>query len=413
LAGDAKNILVELVKSHGIKRVVWNRCYEPWQIKRDTEIKKILLSMEVEVHSFNGQLLWEPWQVLKKDQTPYKVFTPYYRKGCLSKMPPRFPQPVPEYLKINYIAEIDEGIESLGLLADIPWHEKIESHWTPGEEGAASNLSAFLPEQLGLYKAQRDFPHKQGTSRLSAHLHFGEISPNQVWYAAIDGKHGEIDEPGLDCYLSELGWREFSHYLLYHFPTLPEENFSPKFNHLEWRNDKHSLKVWQIGQTGIPIVDAGMRELWQTGTMQNRVRMLVGSFLVKNLLLDWRLGERWFWDCLVDADLAANSASWQWVAGTGADAAPYFRIFNPVLQGQRFDPHGDYVRQYCPELGNLPDKYIHNPWDAPAEVLINADIKLGVNYPLPIVDLKASRLRALDAFKKAKEVSIWSEEANT
>ncbi|MFT4937079.1 MAG: deoxyribodipyrimidine photo-lyase [Paraglaciecola sp.] len=405
LAGDAKSILLELVKSSGVKRVVWNRCYEPWQIKRDTELKQILFSIGVEVHSFNGQLLWEPWQVLKKDQTPYKVFTPYYRKGCLSKVPPRFPVPVPESLKIKYLPEADEGITSLDLLPDNSWYGKIESLWSPGEQGAARNLSTFLPEQLGQYKAQRDFPHEQATSRLSAHLHFGEISPNQIWYAAIDAKHGEIDEPGLDCYLSELGWREFSHYLLYHFPALPEKNFNPKFDKLVWREDKHSLKAWQKGQTGIPIIDAGMRELWQTGTMQNRVRMLVGSFLVKNLLLDWRLGERWFWDCLVDADLAANSASWQWVAGSGADAAPYFRIFNPVLQGQRFDSNGCYVRQYCPELAKLPDKFIHNPWDAPPQVLESADIQFGVSYPLPLVDLKASRLRALDAFSEAKKMS--------
>jgi deoxyribodipyrimidine photo-lyase len=404
LSGDAKSILLEIIKGTGIKRIVWNRCYEPWQIKRDTELKKTLTNMGIEVFSFNGQLLWEPWQVLKKDQTPYKVFTPYYRKGCLSKMPPRFPVTIPNPLKIKYLPEIDEGLSSLDLLPDNSWYDKIDPFWSPGEKGAANNLSTFLPQQLGLYKAQRDFPDKLATSRLSAHLHFGEISPNQIWYAAIDAKHGVMDDPGLDCYLSELGWREFSHYLLYHFPTLPLKNFNRKFDHFVWGKDEGSLKAWQTGQTGIPIVDAGMRELWQTGTMQNRVRMLVGSFLVKNLLLDWRLGERWFWDCLVDADLAANSASWQWVAGTGADAAPYFRIFNPVLQGQRFDPLGHYVRQYCPELSEIPDKFIHNPWDAPPHVLETAKIKLGTTYPLPIVDLKASRLRALGAFAETKKI---------
>lgn len=403
MQGDASSILLELIKTQGIKRVVWNRCYEPWQIKRDTQLKKQLTGAGIDVHSFNSHLLWEPWQVLKKDETPYKVFTPYYRRGCLSKTAPRMPVGVPESLSIEYLDQLDQGVDSLELMPDINWYSTIKEMWMPGEEGAAQLLSEFLPDGAKEYKNKRDFPDLGATSKLSPHLHFGEISPNQIWYAGINALNGNTEDTGLDCYLSELGWREFSHYLLFHFPHIPQKNFSPKFEDFPWRTDKSSLKAWQQGQTGIPIVDAGMRELWQTGTMHNRVRMVVASFLVKNLLIDWREGERWFWDCLLDADLAANSASWQWVAGTGADAAPYFRIFNPVTQGQRFDAKGNYVKRFCPELRKMPDKYIHNPWEAPQNILDYAGVKLGKTYPKPLVDLKASRQRALDALAQSKQ----------
>ena len=402
LSGDASRLIIQMVKDNHLKTVVWNRGYEPWQISRDAQLKEDLAEMGVAVKSFNANLLWEPWEVKKKDGTPYKVFTPYYRRGCLAKSSPRLPLPAPENLKIEYQQSLDQGIEALGLMPEINWYKDIEVQWHPGERGASDQLSQFLPDGLQQYKNHRDFPGIKGTSKLSPHLHFGEISPNTVWHAAIHSVDGELDDVGLDCYLSELGWREFSHYLLFHFPTIPTVNFSTKFEQFPWRDDSKSLSAWQHGQTGIPIVDAGMRELWQTGTMHNRVRMVVASFLVKNLLIDWRKGERWFWDCLLDADLAANSASWQWVAGTGADAAPYFRIFNPVLQGQKFDKSGAYVRRYCPELTLLPDKYLHNPWDAPAAVLASADIVLGVHYPLPVVDLKMSRQRALDSLAIAK-----------
>ncbi|MFT2090076.1 cryptochrome/photolyase family protein [Paraglaciecola sp. 2405UD69-4] len=403
--GDATKILLNIINELDIKQVVWNRCYEPWQIKRDSQIKQQLTDMGVKVKSFNSHLLWEPWEVLKKDETPYKVFTPYYRKGCLTKTAPRMPIAKPENLSIEFKADLDKGIDSLALMPSINWYDTMATTWTPGEEGAAKGLSEFLPAGAKQYKEKRDFPGLGATSKLSPHLHFGEISPNQIWYAGIHALDGNIDNSGLDCYLSELGWREFSYYLLYHFPHIPEQNFSPKFEHFPWRTDNDSLQAWQRGQTGIPIVDAGMRELWQTGTMHNRVRMIVASFLVKNLLIHWREGERWFWDCLLDADLAANSASWQWVAGTGADAAPYFRIFNPVTQGQKFDSQGDYVKRFCPELSKLPDKYIHNPWDAPQNILDYAGITFGENYPRPLVDLKATRQRALDALADAKHLA--------
>jgi deoxyribodipyrimidine photo-lyase len=410
LVGDAVEQIIQLVKAQGITRMVWNRCYEPWQIKRDTLLKQSLKALGVEVQSFNGQLLWEPWQVLKKDQTPYKVFTPYYRRGCLSKTAPRVPVAAPSNLQIDYLEQYDQGLDTLKLMPTIDWYESMQALWQPGEAGAADRLQAFLPKGAGAYKDQRDIPSAKGTSGLSAHLHFGEISPNQIWYASLGSVPLDQQNIGLDCYLSELGWREFSHYLLYHFPSLPHKNFSPKFESFPWRTDPQALKAWQLGQTGIPIIDAGMRELWQTGTMHNRVRMVVGSFLVKNLLIHWHHGERWFWDCLLDADLAANSASWQWIAGTGADAAPYFRIFNPVLQGQRFDPQGHYVKRYCPELSKIPDKFLHNPWDAPPEILKYAGVELGNQYPAPIVDLKASRHRALDALAQSKELSNITEQ---
>ncbi|MCF2948568.1 DNA photolyase family protein [Paraglaciecola aquimarina] len=404
--GDAKQIILAWVKKYNITCVVWNRCYEPWQIKRDTIIKQSLKDLGVEVKTFNASLLWEPWQVLKKDATPYKVFTPYYRRGCLSQPAPRMPITAPEKLDIEYVEQEDQSIHALHLLPTIAWDKTIQTIWQPGEKGASAKLADFLPNGANQYKSDRDTPSLSATSQLSAHLHFGEISPNQIWYAAIHALNGNTENVGLDCYLSELGWREFSYYLLYHFPTIPEQNFSPKFEHFQWRDDVSALKAWQQGQTGIPMVDAGMRELWQTGTMHNRVRMLVGSFLVKNLLIDWRKGAAWFWDCLLDADLASNSASWQWVAGTGADASPYFRIFNPVTQGQKFDAKGDYVRQYCPELAKLPDKYIHTPWEAPPAILSACKITLGDTYPKPIVDLKASRQRALDTLQISKKLAL-------
>lgn len=402
LKGDPVSLLLDLIKQSGIKRVVWNRCYEPWQIKRDTQIKQTLNENGIEVHSFNGNLLWEPWQITKQDGSPYKVFTPYYKRGCLNAPAPRIPLPTPNIELMQDVQLMSDQIKHLGLLPEFNWYEEMKQNWLPGEQGAKQQLSKFLSTPVTHYKKERDIPSVQGTSLLSPHLHFGEISPNQIWYAAVDALQGNVDHPDLNCFLSELGWREFSYYLLYHFPDIPEKNFNPLYNHFRWLTDEPSLEAWKRGQTGIPIIDAGMRQLWRTGYMHNRVRMIVGSFLVKNLLIDWRHGERWFWDCLLDADLASNSASWQWVAGTGADAAPYFRIFNPVLQGEKFDPQGAYVKHYCPELADMPDKYIHQPWNAPEMVLREAGLTLGKEYPKPIVDLKASRQRALDTLASCK-----------
>lgn len=393
--GDPEKVLTDLVKEHNVKAVYWNRCYEPWRIARDVKIKKTLEAHKAESNSFNGSLLWEPWEILKKDNTPYRVFSPYYKKACLELNRPRVP--VSKHLKMELYSENSTklSIEDLQLIPKIGWYKGIEPHWNIGETSAQERLSAFIEDDLVNYKKGRDFPALKSVSRLSPHLHFGEISSNQIWHAAKLIENSDDQEH----FLRELGWREFSYHLLYHFPNLPRDNLQPKFDKFPWVENETHLHSWQRGRTGYPLVDAGMRELWQTGYMHNRVRMVVGSFLVKNLLLHWHHGEKWFWDCLVDADLASNSASWQWIAGCGADAAPYFRVFNPTTQGQKFDPNGEYTKRFVPELSTMPNKYLFNPWDAPREVLQEAGVKLGKDYPKPIVDIKLSRLRALEAYQ--------------
>jgi deoxyribodipyrimidine photo-lyase len=403
--GDAKEVVLTLIKEFDCEHVYWNRVYEPHQIDRDTSLKSTLKEKEVSCKTFNGSLLWEPWTIKNKSGEPYKVYTPYYRKGCLPADDPRYPIQKPKDLSLsNRKSESNIRIEDLKLLPEINWDTSFYNEWTAGEESAKKALNTFIKDDIKRYKEQRDIPNVRGTSRLSPHLRWGEISPNQIWYAVKDA-FSYTSEKNIDTYLSEIAWREFSYYLLFHFPNLQKDNFAEKFNNFPWKNNAEHLKAWQQGRTGIPIVDAGMRELWQTGYMHNRVRMVVGSFLVKNLLLDWREGERWFWDCLCDADMASNSASWQWVAGCGADAAPFFRIFNPVLQGEKFDKQGEYVKTYCPELSELPNKYIHKPWEAPDDVCSSISFKLGDDYPAPIVDLKVSRKRALEAFETTKEDS--------
>ncbi len=408
LAGDAAHLLPALARDCGARMVTWSRAYEPWRIDRDSRIKATLTAAGIAAESFNASLLWEPWEVLKDDGTPYRVFTPFYRRGCLKAVPPRQPLPLPSPLDLVSDAGCPQGqgaIDNLGLLPDLDWINGLEERWAVGEAAAKDRLSAFLDEGLAGYKEGRNFPARRHVSRLSPYLHWGEISPNTVWYAVRDQiDSGACPERDGDHFLSELGWREFSHSLLFHFPDLPRKNLQPRFDHFDWRDDPGALARWQQGMTGYPIVDAAMRELWQTGYMHNRTRMIVGSFLVKNLRLHWHHGERWFWDCLVDADLANNSASWQWIAGCGADAAPYFRIFNPITQGEKFDPDGDYIRRYVPEIAGLPDAFLCSPWTAPAEVLAAAGVRLGVTYPHPMVDAKASREAALAAFSALKAV---------
>ena len=397
--GDPQTILDDILTRFDIEAVYWNRCYEPWRIHRDTLIKENFKTRGIEAHTFNGSLLWEPWNINKDDGTPYKVFTPFFRKGCLNAEQPRSPLSIPK--NSNYVDDLGHhiGIDALDLLPKIPWDKQLEPHWDIGEEGARKQFETFVDEGLSSYKEGRNLPAKPYVSRLSPHVHFGEISPNQLWHTVRsigDDKH-------IDHFCSELGWREFSYSQLYYNPELPRKNLHSKFDAFPWVDSADHLHAWQTGQTGIPMVDAGMRELWQTGYMHNRVRMIVGSFLVKNLRLHWHHGERWFWDTLIDADLANNSASWQWIAGCGADAAPYFRIFNPVTQGHKFDSDGEYVRQYIPEIASLPNKYLFNPWEAPELVLTEANIELGSTYPRPVVDLKQSRELALIAFKSLKQ----------
>ncbi len=394
--GDPKAIILKIIKKHSINSIYWNRCYDPYSIKNDTIIKSSLKKQNIDCKSFNGSLLWEPWDVLKQDGTPYKVYTYFYRKGCLKLPTPRKPFSKPKQLKLLKDDNNTCTIEQLKLLSPIKWYNNIELMWQVGEHAAQKKLATFLNSYLLTYKENRNYPAKQNVSKLSAYLHFGEISPHQIWHTAKNNKELTHD---LDHFLSEIAWREFAYYLLYHFPELPRKNFQAKFDKFPWQHNAKFLAAWQKGQTGYPMVDAGMRELWQTGYMHNRVRMIVGSFLVKNLLLHWHHGEDWFWDCLLDADLANNSSSWQWIAGCGADAAPYFRIFNPVTQGEKFDMDGDYTKKFIPELAKLPNKYLFKPWEAPDAILNSAGVILGKTYPKPIVDLKFSRNKAIEAYK--------------
>ncbi len=398
--GSAKVELERIIKQYKVNAIYWNRCYEPDYIARDTLIKKSLFDKGIDVHSFNGALLKEPWEITNKSKLPFKVFTPFWKTLQQESIRDILPSPG----KFSAI-ETNQGLslEDLNLLPSIPWDGGLKTHWQPGEKAAKDKLKRFLEGPAKGYKSLRDHPGIVATSKLSPHLHLGEISPVQVWHAAIAAKESKASlHTDLHHFLSELAWREFSTHLLYHFPALPEKAYKSPFDDFPWEPNKKHLIAWQKGLTGYPIVDAGMRELWHTGWMHNRVRMIVASFLIKHLLQPWQAGEAWFWDTLVDADLANNAASWQWVAGSGADAAPYFRIFNPILQGEKFDKTGDYVKKWVPELAQLDAKYIHQPWEAPAEILKKAGITLGKTYPLPIVEHDIGRKRALAAYKKIR-----------
>lgn len=401
--GKAEDVIKTLIADTNAQAVYWNRCYEPWRIKRDKDIKTWLDDNNVIGQSHNGSLLWEPWKITKGDGTPYKVFTPYYKRGCLSADEPREPLPKPQNLKFTDYKN-ETNLNDLNLLPARDWGDEITQNWDISEKGANKRLNDFLDSGLANYKEGRDHPAHGNTSRLAAYLHHGLISPNTAWYAAKQRGTIEGWEKDRDHFLSELGWREFSYSLLYYFPSITWENLNKKFNNFPWSaQQSKDLTRWQQGQTGYPIVDAAMRELYQTGYMHNRCRMIVGSFLVKHLLIHWHRGEEWFWDCLFDADLASNSASWQWIAGCGADAAPYFRIFNPLLQSKKFDTEGEYIRKYVPELAKLDNAHIHAPWEAPPMILEGAGVKLGETYPKPMVEHSAARDRALEAFKSTKQ----------
>lgn len=402
-SGSALEEIPKLAKEVKASGVYWNRNYEPATIKRDQKLKKALQSEGIMAESFKGSLLFEPWEIQNKQGHFFKVFTPFW-KHCLSLDQHDVPLSTPKLQPIRTSAP-SEKLDDWHLTPHKPdWAGGLRDTWTPGEAGAGHKLQEFLSERLNGYKENRNIPSVEGTSMLSPHLHFGEISPRTVRYLTEEVSHRSHAVPLKDTenFLSELGWREFSYHLLYHFPELPTEPFNAKFGAFPWHESVGDLVRWQQGQTGYPIVDAGMRELWHTGYMHNRVRMIVASFLTKDLLIPWQRGAEWFWDTLVDADLANNSASWQWVAGCGADAAPYFRIFNPSLQGEKFDPEGDYVRQWVPELKTLPKKYLHKPWEAPDWVLKEAAIRLGSTYPKPMIDHGSARDRALKAYKKLK-----------
>lgn len=396
--GDEASILKQVINDTGADTICWNRRYDPRCIEKDIALKSELTDLGIVVESFSGFLLHEPTRLTTKAGTPFRVFSPFWRtlESQLTDEPPR---PEPANLTQRQTNIESEDLTSWQLCPSNPdWASKFNEHITPGEKGALETLQKFLDDRIVEYKNNRDFPAIDGTSSLSPYLTFGEISPRQIWYESLV-KHGGQD------FRRQLCWREFSYHLLFHNPKLDQTNFNSAFDNFTWSDNPEGLERWKKGLTGYPIVDAGMRELWQTGYMHNRVRMIVASFLTKHLLIDWRLGEQWFWDTLLDADPANNAAGWQWVAGSGADASPYYRVFNPIKQGKKFDSNGAYVRKYLPELKNLDNKLIHTPWEASAAELDAASITLGQDYPYPIVEHSSARNRALSAYQRMKEVA--------
>lgn len=396
--GESLSVLQQLIKETQAQAVCWNRRYEPHHIAQDRRIKAILNDQGINIQSFNGSLLNEPWTVTKPDGQPYKVFTAYFN-ACLKKqLHNDKPLKAPSTIHCSTFAK-SELISHLKLLPEINWAKQFYQHWQPGEQGAVKKLSIFKQTAASNYTQMRDYPNAAGTSHLSPHLAFGEITPSMI-SAYLKKECAPSDN--INAYIRQLYWRDFAHYLLFYFPKTINLPLDERFLKFAWRVNKKDLRHWQQGKTGIPIIDAGMRQLWSTGWMHNRVRMIVASFLCKNLRMHWRLGAQWFENTLVDADIANNTMGWQWVAGCGADAAPYFRIFNPVLQSEKFDKDGIYIKEWVPELSHLPSKYIHAPWLANDAVLTAAHVVLGKTYPLPTIDLAQTRQEALVAFTQIK-----------
>lgn len=394
--GAPQKIVPATARRLGVASTFWNRRYAPVAREIDTAIKAALESVGIAATSFPGNVLAEPWTIRTGSGGPFQVYTPFAR--VVRQWPVAFPLPDPLAGKA-----VPARKGTMGRPEQRAWTQKLLDHWTVGELGAQHVLFRFFDEALQYYNEDRDRPGRPGTSALSPYLRFGEISARQVWHAA---QAVAAEDPkraaAVEKFLSELIWRDFNYHQLYHRPDIAGIAMRDTLAGLEWREDRAAFVAWTRGRTGIPIIDAGMRQLWETGWMHNRVRMLVASFLTKNLLIDWRQGEQWFWVTLVDADVASNPGNWQWVAGCGMDAAPYFRIFNPVMQGERFDPTGTYVRQWLPELAGLPDAWIHHPSEAPKDVLASAGVMLGETYPRPLVELKASQRRARESFASLK-----------
>jgi deoxyribodipyrimidine photo-lyase len=400
--GSAPRVIAELARETGAGAVFWNEIAQSSHQAVADQVAAAVAPMGVATRAFPGDLLVHPADIRNKEGRGLRVFTPFWRRVQALGDPPA-PVRAPRTLRAMPDVASD-AIESWRLEPVHPdWAGGLRESWTPGEASAQQRLEAFLGEGVVGYRRERDRPDRRGTSGLSPHLRFGELSPRQVWHAA---RFAAAERPALssdiDKLMSELGWREFCRHLLFDISDLAGRNLQPAFDAFAWSHDDHALHAWQRGQTGYPLIDAGMRELWHTGVMHNRVRMVAASFLVKHLLIDWREGEKWFWDTLVDADPGSNPANWQWVAGSGADAAPYFRVFNPVLQGEKFDPEGAYVRRWLPEIARLPASLIHRPWSASPLELKAAGVELGVSYPRPIVDHNAGRARALTAYTKLR-----------
>ncbi len=396
---DPLETLLELCKQSRASRVVWNRRYEADLRGLDAQVKRGLREAGICAESYQDALLVEPHSVGTGDGKPYKVYTPFW-KACQNREP-ETPINVPlDKLRLAHTSIKSAPIESLHLLPKHTWYKKLDTCWRVGETAGLELMRAFLRERVPLYDQRRDLPGDNGTSRLSPYLHWGHVGPRTVAYALKQAQ--DINERGPLVYLKELYWREFAYNVLYHFPHTPTEPLRPEFKDFPWQADETVLQHWQLGETGYPIVDAGMRELYATGWMHNRVRMVVASFLVKHLLQPWQDGARWFWDTLVDADLASNTLGWQWSAGCGADAAPYFRIFNPILQSRKFDADGRYLKRWLPELESLPAEYLHAPWETPNAILQSAGIRIGKDYPGPMIDHSKGRARALEAFDRFK-----------
>lgn len=389
--GPSLKHLMEIAKQTRASAIFWQDSYEPTIIQRDAFIKEALNQKGIETYTSKGSLLFDPSTITTKSNSPFKVFTPFWN-CCLKTL--NIDPPLPKIPKNKFeVPKIESlSISDLDLLPKIPWDKGLQETWLPGEKNAHKALEK-ADLKIGEYSVARDRPDLEGVSKLSPYLHFGELSPRQVYHALKNCQSSEV-------FLRQIGWREFAYYLLYHFPHTPTEPLREDFNRFPWKSNKQALSAWQKGQTGYPFVDAGMRELWHTGWMHNRVRMIVASFLVKDLKIPWQEGTHWFWDTLVDADLANNTLGWQWTAGCGADAAPYFRIFNPTSQGEKFDVTRSYVKKWVPELSNLPDKWLYKPWLAPDLELHKAGILLGKDYPYPILDHSKARKEALEAYHK-------------
>ncbi len=395
--GDPLHCFEAYGQHYDIKAIYAGRRYEPFEQTLETKLSASLKAKGIPLRLFNNSLLHEPDTIKNKAGQAFQVFTPFW-KHCLSLQ-----KDSPQSLDLKSLQNPSKWPESLSidhlkLLPKTTWYTDIQNSWDASEKGAHKALKRFLEEVLKDYESKRDYPDTEGTSRLSPYLHYGQLSPRYIWQKiqSLQLKNSS----SVSKYLAELGWREFAYHLLHHFPATPHQPLRSAYQNFPWVKNPTHLEAWKKGQTGYPIVDAGLRQLWQTGWMHNRVRMIVASFLVKHLLLPWQEGARWFWDTLVDADLASNTLGWQWVSGCGADAAPYFRIFNPILQGEKFDPKGHYIKKYLPILSEINETYIHQPWNAPPSTLRHAGIELGENYPLPLVDHAFARTRALNALEE-------------
>ncbi len=400
--GRAADVIASVARETDAGHVHWNEIAQAPHLAVADEVVSMLADLNVGAHSYNGDLLAQPAAIRTKEGRGLRVFTPFWNR-ILAIGDPVKPLPAPKKLRPAPKLASEQLIDWRLEPNKPDWAGGLRELWTPGEAAAQHHLADFLESGVAGYSSDRDRPDREATSRLSPHLRFGEISPRQVWYAA---RFAAAEHPRLDSdigkFLSEVGWREFCRHLLFDVPDLATRNLQSSFDAFPWQRDPRALLAWQRGQTGYPLIDAGMRELWHTGTMHNRVRMVVASFLVKHLLIDWREGEKWFWDTLVDADAGSNPANWQWVAGSGADAAPYFRVFNPILQGEKFDPDGVYVRRWVPELKDMPSKFIHQPWNASPLEFTRAGVVLGETYPMPIVEHKVGRERALKAYARTR-----------